>query len=122
LASLDLVGAVLRQGTFVEKMVRMEWTRPGRFDHSRDSAPLVRSVARYHAFLDLMQVITTTLCVPTLVSGHRRFVRFALSDVFLYRILWVDRLISIMEANSRIDRTCLGTLINSKVINIEATP
>ena len=76
LASLDLVGAVLRQGTFVEKMVRMGWTRPGRFDHSRDLAPLVRSVARYHAFLDLMQVVTTTLCVPTLVSVHELLIRF----------------------------------------------
>ncbi|CAG8633763.1 10605_t:CDS:2, partial [Acaulospora colombiana] len=53
-ACLDLVGAVLRQGSFIEKMVGLGWTRPGRFDHSKDSAPLVRCIARYHAFLDLM--------------------------------------------------------------------
>ncbi|KAG8772209.1 hypothetical protein FRC20_002851 [Serendipita sp. 405] len=54
LASLDLVGAVLRQGAFIEKMVELEWTQPGRFDLVSETAPLVRSVARYHAFLDLM--------------------------------------------------------------------
>jgi hypothetical protein len=67
LASLDLVGAVLRQGGFIDKMVGLGWTQPGRFDLVKDSAPLVRSLARYHAFLDLMQVSRGTLCVPTLV-------------------------------------------------------
>ncbi|KAG8768001.1 hypothetical protein FRC15_005345, partial [Serendipita sp. 397] len=66
LASLDLVGAVLRQGSFIQKMVELGWTRPGRFDLASESAPLVRSIARYHAFLDLMAVNPTSFFVPTL--------------------------------------------------------
>ncbi|PVF99604.1 hypothetical protein CPB86DRAFT_813763 [Serendipita vermifera] len=65
-ACLDLVGAVLRQGSFIEKMVNLGWTRPGRFDYSRDSAPLVRCIARYHAFLDLMSHTPGLFLVPTL--------------------------------------------------------
>ena len=68
LASLDLVGAVLRQGAFVDKMVELGWTTPGCFDQSRDLAPLVRSIARYHAFLDLMYENPKEFLVPTLVS------------------------------------------------------
>jgi hypothetical protein len=67
LASLDLVGAVLRQGAFVDKMVELQWTQPGRFDHLAHLAPLVRSIARYHAFLDLMSANPTSFFVPTLV-------------------------------------------------------
>ncbi|CAG7854222.1 SubName: Full=Uncharacterized protein {ECO:0000313/EMBL:CCA67541.1} [Serendipita indica DSM 11827] len=66
LASLDLVGAVLRQGSFISKMDELGWTRPGRFDLVSESAPLVRSIARYHAFLDLMIAHNSTFCVPTL--------------------------------------------------------
>ncbi|KIM29343.1 hypothetical protein M408DRAFT_328974 [Serendipita vermifera MAFF 305830] len=66
LASLDLVGAILRQGTFIDKMVKLGWTQPGRFDQSKQLAPLVRSIARYHAFLDLMTSHRTTFLVPTL--------------------------------------------------------
>ncbi|CCA72245.1 hypothetical protein PIIN_06179 [Serendipita indica DSM 11827] len=66
LASIDLVGAVLRQASFIVKMDELGWTRPGRFDLASDSAPLVRSIARYHAFLDLMSVQVGIICVPTL--------------------------------------------------------
>jgi hypothetical protein len=72
LACMDLVGAVLRQGSFVDKMVEMRWTQPGRFDHTRDLAPLVRSIARYHAFLDLMSQTPDSFFVPTLVSFRYR--------------------------------------------------
>ncbi|KAG8865591.1 hypothetical protein FRC20_009674 [Serendipita sp. 405] len=66
LASIDLVGAVLRQGFFIQKMVKLGWTQPGRFHLTSESAPLVRSIARYHAFLDLMSVNSTSFSVPTL--------------------------------------------------------
>lgn len=55
---------VLRQGTFVQKMHDLGWTRPGRFDE--DDVLLQRSVARYHAFLDLIASSAGTFCVPTL--------------------------------------------------------
>lgn len=70
-ASIELVGAVLRQATFVEKMVDLGWTQPGRFAYTRDYAPLVRCIARYHAFLDLMNTFPNTFFVPTLVSPKR---------------------------------------------------
>ncbi|CAG8633732.1 10603_t:CDS:2, partial [Acaulospora colombiana] len=65
-ASIDLVGAIIRQGSFIEKMVGLGWTKPGRFDHSRDSSPLVRCIARYHAFLDIMSQSSGLFLVPTL--------------------------------------------------------
>ncbi|ORY89085.1 hypothetical protein BCR35DRAFT_350582 [Leucosporidium creatinivorum] len=62
--SLDLTTAVLRQGTFVQKLFDLGWTRPGRFDG--DEVLLQRCVARYHAFLDLISSLPSTFCVPTL--------------------------------------------------------
>ncbi|KIM29346.1 hypothetical protein M408DRAFT_23112 [Serendipita vermifera MAFF 305830] len=67
LASMDLVGAILRQGTFIDKMVHLGWTQPGRFDQARQMAPLVRSIARYHAYLDLMASYRATYHIPLLV-------------------------------------------------------
>ncbi|KAF8317035.1 uncharacterized protein EI90DRAFT_2943755 [Cantharellus anzutake] len=55
--SIELSGAVIRQGAFVKKMVGLEWTRPGHFDvghQHRAVHVLVRSIARYHAFVDLL--------------------------------------------------------------------
>ncbi|KAI5476686.1 hypothetical protein MNV49_007400 [Pseudohyphozyma bogoriensis] len=63
--SLELTTAVLRQGTFIQKMVDLGWTRTGRFDEEDDTV-LKRSVARYHAFLDLISSMPSTFCVPTL--------------------------------------------------------
>lgn len=50
-------------------MHALGWTRPGRFDE--DEVLLQRSVARYHAFLDLISRTPSTFFVPTLdiVSG-----------------------------------------------------
>ncbi|KAG6907306.1 hypothetical protein DXG01_009470 [Tephrocybe rancida] len=69
--SIDLVGAVLRQGSFVKKMHDLQWTRPGFFDSKDDEVVLQHSIARYHAlfldsFLDLMSASNTSFFVPTL--------------------------------------------------------
>lgn len=61
----------MRQITFVEKMVRFGWTEHGRFDE--DNSTLTRSVARYHAFLDLMGSTPGKFVVPTLVSDELNF-------------------------------------------------
>jgi hypothetical protein len=74
-ACFDLVGGVIRQGSFIEKMVDLGWTRPGRFDLSKDSAALVRCIARYHAFLDLMNANPALFLVPTLVSSNTETLR-----------------------------------------------
>ncbi|KAK0472456.1 hypothetical protein IW261DRAFT_1343552 [Armillaria novae-zelandiae] len=64
--SLDLIGAVLRQGTFVDKMHKLCWTEPGFFSSAEDEVALKHSTARYHAFLDLMSSSLTGFFVPTL--------------------------------------------------------
>ncbi|KAH7101530.1 hypothetical protein BKA62DRAFT_703261 [Auriculariales sp. MPI-PUGE-AT-0066] len=62
--SVELTGAVMRQASFVQKMVGMGWTEPGRF--STDPSVLLRAIARYHAFLDLMSSAPSSFFVPTL--------------------------------------------------------
>jgi hypothetical protein len=67
LAGVELVGAVLRQGSFIEKMVGMGWTAGRHFDTIQSQAALVRCIARYHGFLWLMSTQPGNLFVPTLV-------------------------------------------------------
>ncbi|KAG5642977.1 hypothetical protein DXG03_001825 [Asterophora parasitica] len=64
--SVDLAGAVLRQGSFVKKMHDLHWTEPHFFDSQEDEVALQHSIARYHAFLDLMAASPVTFYVPTL--------------------------------------------------------
>ncbi|KAL0950339.1 hypothetical protein HGRIS_010309 [Hohenbuehelia grisea] len=63
--SVDLVGAVLRQGSFTKKMHDLQWTKPGYFSSSVDAIALQHAIARYHAFMDLM-VVPGAFLVPTL--------------------------------------------------------
>ena len=67
LAGVGLVGAVLRQGSFIEKMVGMGWAVGGRLDTAECQAAFVRCIARYHGFLWLMSGQPGRLFVPTLV-------------------------------------------------------
>ena len=67
LAGVELVGAVLRQGSFIEKMVGMGWAVGGRVDTVEWQAAFVRCIARYHGFLWLMSGHPGRLFVPTLV-------------------------------------------------------
>ncbi|KAI0339604.1 hypothetical protein BDW22DRAFT_1335746 [Trametopsis cervina] len=64
--SIDLVGAVIRQGSFIDKMSDFGWTMPGYFDDKEDEVVLVHSIARYHAFMDLMSSSPGAFFVPTL--------------------------------------------------------
>ncbi|VDB87855.1 unnamed protein product [Peniophora sp. CBMAI 1063] len=64
--SVELVGAVLRQGSFVVKMTDLGWTAPGCFEASEDERALHHASARYHAFLDLMASSPDAFFVPTL--------------------------------------------------------
>ncbi|RXW12207.1 hypothetical protein EST38_g13647 [Candolleomyces aberdarensis] len=61
--SVELVGAVLRQGSFVQKMAHLDWTKPGFFDRSEDEIVLQHAIAR---FLDLMSSSPASFFVPTL--------------------------------------------------------
>ncbi|KAI0311521.1 hypothetical protein OF83DRAFT_1150577 [Amylostereum chailletii] len=64
--SVELVGAVLRQGSFVAKMRELQWMEPAFFDSKEDERVLHHSNARYHAFLDLMSSSPSDFFVPTL--------------------------------------------------------
>ncbi|KAF8886972.1 hypothetical protein BD779DRAFT_1673001 [Infundibulicybe gibba] len=64
--SVDLTGAVLRQGSFITKMHDLGWTEPQFFDRREDEVALEHTIARYHAFLDLMASSPASFFVPTL--------------------------------------------------------
>ncbi|QRV82552.1 ATP-dependent RNA helicase DOB1 [Ceratobasidium sp. AG-Ba] len=63
--SIELCGAILRQGSFIDKMVDLGWTKASTFDNN--STPLVRCVSRYHAWLNIMSQFPSRMLVPTLV-------------------------------------------------------
>lgn len=56
---------VMRQTSFVNKMVTLGWTEDDRFEDNKDT--LARCINRYHAFLDLMISTPGKFVVPTLV-------------------------------------------------------
>ncbi|KIM61444.1 hypothetical protein SCLCIDRAFT_16109 [Scleroderma citrinum Foug A] len=66
LFSVDLVGAVLRQASFVQKMHDLGWTNPGFFDSEEDAIVLKHCITRYHAFLGLMAESQGSFFVPTI--------------------------------------------------------
>lgn len=70
LFSVDLIGAVKRQMIFIEQMRDVGWMTAGRFAGADPErfAPLVRSIVRYHAFLDLTSITAhdSVYLVPTL--------------------------------------------------------
>ena len=55
------VQQVLRQGSFVEKMYDLGWTRPGYFDGQEDELALHHALARYHAYV--LVVLAVFLCL-----------------------------------------------------------
>ena len=65
--SVELSSAIMRQGSFIDKMSAMGWTSPERFESKKDV--LLRAIARYHAFLDLMAAVPALFLVPTLVCS-----------------------------------------------------
>ncbi|KAF8079297.1 hypothetical protein FPV67DRAFT_109524 [Lyophyllum atratum] len=64
--SVELVGAVLRQGLFIAKMQDLHWTALGFFDEQQDAVVLKHAIARYHSFLNLMSSSPASFFVPTL--------------------------------------------------------
>ncbi|KAH0588161.1 hypothetical protein H2248_006880 [Termitomyces sp. 'cryptogamus'] len=64
--SVELVGAVIRQGSFIKRMEQLEWTKPNYFTDREDVVVLEHAIARYHAFLDILAANPRSLIVPTL--------------------------------------------------------
>ncbi|KAG8721756.1 hypothetical protein FRC09_007415 [Ceratobasidium sp. 395] len=62
--SIELCGAILRQGSFIDKMINLGWAEPRTFDD--EPSILVRCIARYNAWLDVMTQLTKQMLVPTL--------------------------------------------------------
>ncbi|WYZ44591.1 hypothetical protein EsH8_VII_001027 [Colletotrichum jinshuiense] len=59
--ALDLVGATMRQGSFVEKMYTIDWL------HSPNArGTMDRLIQKYHRFMLIMTENPLSLCVPTL--------------------------------------------------------
>lgn len=64
--SVELVGAVLRQGSFIRKIHNLGWTSPSYFEKREDAVALHYAIVRYHAFLDMISSSQHMLVVPTL--------------------------------------------------------
>ncbi|QRV96555.1 ATP-dependent RNA helicase DOB1 [Ceratobasidium sp. AG-Ba] len=54
----------MRQGSFIDKMVELGWTKASTFDNN--STPLVRCIFRYNAWLNIMSQFPERMLVPTL--------------------------------------------------------
>ena len=54
--SIDLVGAVIRQGSFVDKMDHLGWTTPNYFNEKEDEVVRIHSIARYHAYVRIINL------------------------------------------------------------------
>ncbi len=61
LFALDLGGAVMRQGVFIEKMCKLDWLHS---PSARDT--MGRLLTKYHRFVGIMKAHPTQLAVPTL--------------------------------------------------------
>ena len=46
--SIDLVSAVSRQCTFIDKIHDLGWTGPGYFDNGNNETILMNALSRYH--------------------------------------------------------------------------
>lgn len=61
--SISLVGAVVRQGSFIDKMYNFGWLHPGCFDSKLDEIVLLHCIARYHAYASaLIQGMVYLIC------------------------------------------------------------
>ncbi|KAF8189720.1 hypothetical protein BJ912DRAFT_1058966 [Pholiota molesta] len=111
--SVELVGAVLRQGSFVQKMFDFGWTKRGYFDGSEDELALHHALARYHAFLDLMSSSMGSFFVPTLdidLVWHTHQLmstKYAADcNTYLGRFIDHDDKIEGLRLSSAFDMTC----------------
>ncbi|TFK46966.1 hypothetical protein OE88DRAFT_1637188 [Heliocybe sulcata] len=111
--SVELVGAVLRQESFVDKMYNLGWTDPSYFASEGDELALQHAIARYHAFLDLMASSSMAFFVPTLDIDlawhtHQLFADQYAADCKKYVGRYVDHddKIAESELSNAFDITC----------------
>ncbi|KIK96103.1 hypothetical protein PAXRUDRAFT_826337 [Paxillus rubicundulus Ve08.2h10] len=113
LFSIDLVGAVLRQCFFTQKMDEIGWIKPGAFSEGDKIEILEQSVVRYHAFLDLMTAHSSFMPVPTLDIDlvwhtHQLMANRYGIDCEMYVGRYVNHELSVAESHlsSAFDDTC----------------
>ncbi|KAH6879916.1 hypothetical protein BKA70DRAFT_196508 [Coprinopsis sp. MPI-PUGE-AT-0042] len=111
--SVELAGAVMRQGSFVDKMHDFGWTRPGFFDSPEDEIALQHALARYHAFLDLMASSPASFFVPTLDIDlvwhtHQLFAAWyrAHCDIYIAKFVDHDDKVDTFQLSNAFDITC----------------
>ncbi|EPQ58876.1 hypothetical protein GLOTRDRAFT_90647 [Gloeophyllum trabeum ATCC 11539] len=111
--SVELVGAVLRQESFIDKMVNLGWTDPTYFEAREDEIALHHAAARYHAFLDLMATPPFEYYVPTLDIDlawhtHQLYADRYASDCRKYMSRFVDHDDKVAESllSTAFDTTC----------------
>ncbi|KAJ7908144.1 hypothetical protein B0H13DRAFT_2662147 [Mycena leptocephala] len=90
--SVELVGAVLRQGSFVAKMHGLGWRI---FDATENDIVLEYAIARYHSFLNLMCFYPKSFLVPTLDIDlawhtHQLLTKLYHSDTARYMYRYID--------------------------------
>ncbi|KAK0491655.1 hypothetical protein IW261DRAFT_101854 [Armillaria novae-zelandiae] len=123
--SLDLVGAVLRQGSFTAKMRKFGWSEPDFFARPGDEVALKHCIMRYHAFLNLMLIKPKDFFVPTLdidLAWHtHQLLPSYNNDCISYLRRTIDHDDNVKEnlLSSAFDKTCLAW---KKLYNIRYTP
>ncbi|KAI0683785.1 hypothetical protein BC835DRAFT_1422968 [Cytidiella melzeri] len=112
--SVDLVGAILRQGTFIDKMHEVGWTTQDRFSNEEDVIILAHAIGRYHAFLDLLSTSPTSLFVPTLDIDlvwhtHQLMGHVYAEDCLKYVGRYIDHDDKVEESHlaNSFDQTCM---------------
>ncbi|KAF8816815.1 hypothetical protein BYT27DRAFT_7206959 [Phlegmacium glaucopus] len=109
--SVELLGAVLRQGSFVTKMYCLGWTGPVFFDSVGDELVLQHAISRYHAsygFISYIIIRSSTLDIDLAWHTHQlMFVKYK-ADCTTYVRRFVDRddKVEGLRLSSAFDKTC----------------
>ncbi|KAI9797704.1 MAG: hypothetical protein M1833_005365 [Piccolia ochrophora] len=99
--ALDLIGAVIRQGTFIEKMHGLDWLHSPAI-----AATMRRLVHKYHRFFDIMRKYPRRMAVPTLdvdLAWHTH--QLDPSNYYTYSVAKTKKFIN---HNDKIDETALS--------------
>ncbi|KAL2255371.1 hypothetical protein VTK26DRAFT_3506 [Humicola hyalothermophila] len=99
--ALDLCGAVMRQGVFIEKMARLDWL------HSPSArGTMARLLKKYGRFFQLMASNPGKLAVPTLdvdLAWHTH--QLSPSRYYAYSLAWMGRFV---DHDDKIDENVLS--------------
>lgn len=77
--ALDLVGAVIRQGSFIEKMHSIDWIHSPAL-----GATMTRLIAKYGRYFEILEKFPTQVAVPTLDVDLAWYLHFVLCSVKLH--------------------------------------